>query len=412
MYCEKCGTEMKVTDRFCDKCGNENSKYTNTEEKVEVNSKKGIKMKEMNVSKIKKYGVITGIIVLLLLSFTVISKQVKKNSYIKAIQTMAPKRYPSATFKDAFNNYFAKDNREWSFSVSSTGYNIIKFTGRKDKNAMGLLDVYFVEESKDHIVFFTAEANDDNKSLDEQTSRLCGIVLLDEIFEEYYVSKNYTLPRDLESEMSYLSEDIALLYAMELYNPVKYVKATSDMINKDIPVSATVMAETEPPTTVAVVETTPAETEPIVIETESSNDDFKINNNTVKSSMPEPVIYKLGSISPDDVIDAIYKSYPDDMTTSEFYIIKEQSGYIMHVEAISSHNPYYQEFKGYCDKIYSDDMYGLIFHFTSIDDPTDGVYVMWYDGFESIDHPMLVGEDDRMDYLYDGEYSFEENLAR
>jgi len=417
MYCENCGTELKTADKFCEKCGNKNPKAINTEEKAEVNSKKDIKMKEMNVSKIKKYGVIAGIVVLLLLSFTVIFKQVKKNSYIKAVQTMAPKRYPSATFKDAFNNYFAKNNREWSFSISSTGYNIIKFTGRNDKNAMGLLDVYFVEESKDHIVFFIAEANDDNKSLDEQTSRLCGIVLLDEIFEEYYVSKNYTLPRDLESEMSYLSEDIALLYAMELYNPVKYVKATPDMINKDIPVSATVMAETDPPTTVAVIETTPAETESVVVETESSNDDFKINSTTtVLSTIPAPTIYDIGSISPDDVVNAKFANNRSN-SISIFYITKDLDGYRLYVEATTMDGMYCEKYTGYCDEIYKNDKYGLIFHFVSIPDSNsdyvdDGVYVGWYDDFASIDHPTLFGEDEYTDYLFNGEYSFEEDLAQ
>ena len=203
---------------------------------------------------------------------------------------------------------------------------------------------------------------------------------------------------------------------IDTFEPVKYVKATSNMINKDIPVSATVIAETEPPTTVAVVETTMAETEPIIVETEPSTDNsIKVNNKTIQSSTPAPVIYELGSISPDDVIDAIYKSYPDDMTTSEFYIEKELNGYILHIEATSSHNPYYQTFKGYCDEIYKNDNAELIFHFVSMeseeDSIADGVLVGWYN-WESIDHPVIYGDDETMYYLFNGEYSFEENLAQ
>jgi len=262
MYCENCGAEMKAADKFCEKCGNKNPKTINTEEKAEVNSKKDIKMKEMSVSKIKKYGVIVGIVVLLLLSFTVISKQVKKNSYIKAVQVMAPKRYPCVTFKEAFGNKDLFELSNWEYYVSKDKSDMVKFTGTiiNGDNEKGVMEAYFWITGKNDISFHDCEF-DMGDGADSNTKSVYGIYTLEEVFSRAYESKNYVLPEELYID-TWSLDNLAFFEITERFAPVKYVKATSDMINKDIPVSATVMAETEPSTTVAVVETTPAETKP------------------------------------------------------------------------------------------------------------------------------------------------------
>jgi len=417
MYCENCGTELKTADKFCEKCGNKNPKSINTEEKAEVNSKKDIKMKEMNVSKIKKYGVIAGIVVLLLLSFTVISKQVKKNSYIKAIQTMAPKRYPCATFKEAFSNKDLFESSNWEYYVSEDKSNMVKFTGiiANNNGEKGILESYFWVTGPNSILFLDCTF-DLRDGADENTKSVYGIYALEEVFGKIYESKNYILPEELYID-TWSLDNFAFSVMIDTFEPVKYVKATPDMINKDIPVSATVMAETEPPTTVAVVETTPAETESVVVETESSNDDFKINSTTtVLSTIPAPTIYDIGSISPDDVVNAKFVNNRSN-SISIFYITKDLDGYRLYAEAVTMDGMYCEKYTGYCDEIYKNDKYGLIFHFVSIpgsdsDYVDGGVYVGWYDDFASIDHPSLFGEDENIDYLFNGEYSFEEDLAQ
>jgi len=417
MYCENCGTELKTADKFCEKCGNKNPKAINTEEKAEVNSKKDIKMKEMNVSKIKKYGVIAGIVVLLLLSFTIISKQVKKNSYIKAVQVMAPKRYPSVTFKEAFSNKDLFESSNWEYYVSKDKNDMVKFTGTiiNGDNEKGIMEAYFWITGKNDISFHDCEF-DMGDGADSNTKSVYGIYALEEVFNKAYESKNYVLPEELYID-TWSLEHLAFFEITERFAPVKYVKATSDMINKDIPTSATVVAETEPPTTVAVIETTPAETESVVVETESSNDDFKINSTTtVLSTIPAPTIYDIGSISPDDVVNAKFANNRSN-SISIFYITKDLDGYRLYVEATTMDGMYCEKYTGYCDEIYKNDKYGLIFHFVSIPDSNsdyvdDGVYVGWYDDFASIDHPTLFGEDEYTDYLFNGEYSFEEDLAQ
>lgn len=127
---------------------------------------------------------------------------------------------------------------------------------------------------------------------------------------------------------------------------------------------------------------------------------------------PAPTLYTT-YVDPGDVTNSVFVAHPDNMTTSKFYITPNMEGYTLYVEANSTHNPYYESFSGYATEVYSNNNYGLIFHF--VPDDTSGLrvdmYVAW-NSYESIDFPTIIASDDYIDYLVEGSYSYLEMLSQ
>jgi len=421
MYCENCGSEMKVTDKFCEKCGNKNLKSEIVKPNAEINNETTTPEKHKKPFSFKKLTIPGVVAIILFVVFAFISGN-EDNKYISIIKDASPIRYPEATYGEGFDNYFA--NAEWTTFTTDDKRQIVEFNGKSEFEGsdINVCIQYDVTSGTASISYYEMMNNNDKDISDDSML----LTLYESIFENIYNKKNYALPSKSLSEEylgQYLAYELIGAFTMsggadedqiwidifhQFFDPI-------DISNTSIAVTATVAAVETEETTLAIEDYVDmalaqyAETEP------STDNSIKVNNKTIQSSTPAPVIHELGSIDPDIVIDAIYKSYPDDMTISEFYIEKELNGYILHIEATSSHNPYYQTFKGYCDEIYKNDNAELIFHFVSMeseeDSIADGVLVGWYN-WESIDHPVIYGDDETMYYLFNGEYSFEENLAQ
>lgn len=123
---------------------------------------------------------------------------------------------------------------------------------------------------------------------------------------------------------------------------------------------------------------------------------------------PAPAVYPT-AIDYKIMVDSKYSAQPDEWTNATMYILSDQNGYRVNIEASASRNPYYNEFDGYVAEIYSNQSYGLIFHCVPYAEHyfTKDIYIAWYNEEEAFDHPIVVVDDEYVDYLLAGTYSFE-----
>jgi len=258
MYCEKCGTEMKLTDKFCESCGNKNSNMANETKPIEVNPSTGttpvVGKPTFNIKKLIVPAVVIGIIFVALSMFGGSSDD---NKYIDMVKNSYPSRYPEATYGEAFDNYFG--NAKWEYGVTEDEEKFVDFTGKV---------TYYEEVINAHIQF---DINDDDtiefgyydlldKKGADYSSYDMMIGLYDNAFEEVYTDKGYTLPDHIDIELAGRQLAYGLLDAFtygntsnyditvemfhELFDPI----TKSDSVTRT---STTVVANTEA-TTLAV----------------------------------------------------------------------------------------------------------------------------------------------------------------
>jgi len=258
MYCEKCGTEMKLTDKFCESCGNKNSNMANETNPIEVNPSTGTTpvagKPTFNIKKLIVPAVVIGIIFVALSMFGGSSDG---NKYIDMVKNSYPSRYPKATYGEAFDNYFG--DAKWEYGVTDDKEKFVDFTGKV---------TYYEEVINAHIQF---DINDDdtiefgyNELLDKKGADYSSydmmMGLYDNAFEEVYIDKGYTLPDHIDIELAgrqlayglfdaftygdTSNYDITVEMFHELFDPI----TKSDSVTRT---STTVVANTEA-TTLAV----------------------------------------------------------------------------------------------------------------------------------------------------------------
>lgn len=218
MYCEKCGTEMKVTDKFCEKCGNKNLNITNKPKAKESNITGSVnpstivtppttnKIKFIAKNLIKLILIIIVIIIIGNVLNGLVSDEYKEtsisskvsNEYINIVKNASPARFPNATFGEAFDGYLG--DVKWEHGVTDNDENFVNITGKSIyfRSTINVMIQYVVYDNGT-IELNYCEMMDGN--IDIADYIILG-TLYDNAFKNAYSKNGYTLPVDYAVEVA------------------------------------------------------------------------------------------------------------------------------------------------------------------------------------------------------------------
>jgi|GEM_PF-2060544 len=272
MYCEKCGVEMKVTDKFCDKCGNKNMNVTNNVTS-NVNPSPIVTPPTMNKLKfnLKKLIILVAIIVVIVIGLgvigalfgddTSISTSATNNEYINIVKNASPARFPNATYGEAFDNYLA--NIKWEHIVTDNNENVVEFTGKitYDGSIVDVLIQYDIYDDNT-IEFQYYEIIDNGVECSEDVILLS---LYYNAFEDVYNNNGYAIPSNITNFDEYFygrmiayewkyghadENQVAAEVFYEFFNPIDKSNNTSKINSQSA--STTIAVETKPAAELAI----------------------------------------------------------------------------------------------------------------------------------------------------------------
>jgi len=283
MYCEECGAEMQITDKFCEKCGNKNRSIASEEREKDTNNTStggatsstintplsGVNTPKFSIKKLAIPALIIGLIFIVFTLFGGDSISTVNNKYIDHVKNASPVRYPNATYGEAFDNYIGDIN--WEHFTSDSNKEIVEITGNitYDGSKVKVLIQYEVN-SDDTIAFSYYEIIDRNIDISENSILL---YLYDNAFKEVYVANGYELPSDISVELYGYKLAYGLIdaFSIDSYISGSYTsdnQITGQMFNdffspitksntsvSNSLTSTTVAAETKPTADLAIEET-------------------------------------------------------------------------------------------------------------------------------------------------------------